>query len=70
MVNLTKRSLVQAQEDIRESNEMMVILNSYLDTVNEGWELRLDMEDNRLVRLPTRLLEKPYMIEIDVTKLP
>lgn len=69
-MNLTKRSLVKAQEDIRESNEMMVILNSYLDTVNEGWELRLDMEDNRLVRPPTRLLEKPYMIEIDVTKLP
>lgn len=67
-MNLTKRSLVQAQEDIRESNEMMAILNSYLDTVNEGWELRLDMEDNRLVRPPTRLLEKPYMIEIDVTK--
>lgn len=69
-MNLTKRSLVKAQEDIRESNEMMAILNSYLDTVNGGWELRLDMEDNRLVRPPTRLLEKPYMIEIDVTKLP
>lgn len=69
-MNLTKRSLVKAQEDIRESNEMMAILNSYLDTVNEGWELRLDMEDNRLVRPPTRLLEKPYMIEIDITKIP
>ena len=69
-MNLTKRSLVKAQEDIRESNEMMAILNSYLDTVNEGWELRLDMEDNRLVRPPTRLLEKPYMIKIDVTKIP
>lgn len=69
-MEIFKTNLVQAQEDIRESNEMMAILNSYLDTVNEGWELRLDMEDNRLVRPPTRLLEKPYMIEIDVTKLP
>lgn len=67
-MKIFKTNLVQAQEDIRESNEMTAILNSYLDTVNEGWELISGMEDNRLVRPPSRLLEKPYMIEIDVTK--
>lgn len=69
-MKLFKTNLVQAQEDIQETNEMVAILESYKNKIVNSMAVPSSMfggvSENSSAIFPS----KPTMIKIDVTKLP
>ena len=69
-MKLFKTNLVQAQEDIQEMNEMVMILESYRNKIINSMAVPSKMLGGYSENSPTVLQSKPTMIKIDVTKLP
>ena len=69
-MNLFKTSLVQAQDDMQEMNEMIAIIESYRNKIVNSMAVPSKMLGEDFVNSPTIFPSKPTMIEIDITKLP
>lgn len=73
-MNTLKTNLVQSLEEIQEVNEMVAMMESYINYVNSSMAiptkmLGLDMSiDIGFVNPPNVFQSKPTLIEIDVTK--
>ena len=69
-MSLIKTNLVQAQEDMQEMNEMLAILESYRNRINNSMAVPSSMLGGVSENSPTMFPSKPTLIKIDVTKLP
>lgn len=69
-MKLFKTNLIQAQEDIQEVNEMVVILESYKNKIVNSMAVPSSMFGGVSENSPTTFPSKPTLIKIDVTKLP
>lgn len=69
-MKLFKTNLVQAQEDIQEMNEMIAIIESYLNKIVNSMAVHSKMLGGVSENSSTMIPSKQTMIEIDITKLP
>lgn len=66
----TKTYLAQAQEYNREMEDMLLMIESYKNKINESLAVPSRMFGNDFRSSYTPLPSKPTLIKIDVTKLP
>ena len=69
-MKLFKTSLVQAQEDMQEMNDLVAIIESYRNNIVNSMAVPSKMLGGVSENSPTAFQSKPTKIKIDDTKLP
>lgn len=69
-MKLFKTNLVQAQEDMQETNEMVAIIESYKNKIINSMAAPSRLLGEDAINSHTMFQSKPTLIKIDVTKLP
>lgn len=69
-MNLIKTNLVQVQEDIQEIEHFLSLIEKNKGGVHNSMILPSDMLGSRETSSATIFPKRPYLINIDVTKLP
>ena len=70
VMNLIKTNLVQVQEDIQEIEHLLSFFNQTKGSIHNSMGLPSDMLGSRELNSATIFPKRPYLIDIDVTKLP
>ena len=69
-MNTPKTTLVQSLEEIQEVNEMVAMMESYINYINSSMVVPCDVlkggDENPIAMFP----DKPTLIKIDTTKMP
>lgn len=69
-MKLIKTNLVQVQEDIQEIEHLLSLIEKTKGSIHNSMGLPSDMIGSRKINSATIFPKRPYMIDIDVTKLP